>query len=160
MKENKTLLVISVLSLIVILLGSTFSYFNISARSKENAMGLTAMTFDTGVEVTALYNSKDLIPTNDDDVMTAYSQNCIDDLGYGACQAYNVEIVNNGLKTGYDGTIKFSLNGIENLKYLLLDESEDEYVSATDVVTGTDQTLGNSFELDTDESKSFILIII
>ena len=72
MKENKTLLVISVLSLIVILLGSTFSYFNISARSKENAMGLTAMTFDTGVEVTALYNSKDLIPTNDDDVMTAY----------------------------------------------------------------------------------------
>ena len=157
--KNKSLLVISVLSLVVILLGGTFSYFNATARSNENAMGLTAMTFDTGVEVTALYNSKDLIPTNDADIMTAYAQNCIDDLGYGACHAYNIEVENNGLKTGYDGTIKFNLNGVENLKYMLLDENENVYVAGTGVVTGTDQTLGDSFELDTNESTNFILII-
>ena len=108
MKPNNSLMIMSVLSLFIILLGSTFSYFNISARSNPNDMSLTAMNFDTSVEVTALHNDKSLIPMDDSDVMKAYSQNCIDDDGYGACQAYNIEITNNGLANNYDGIVFFS----------------------------------------------------
>ena len=159
MKPNNSLMVMSVLSLFIILLGSTFSYFNISARSNPNDMSLTAMNFDTSVEVTALHNDKSLIPMDDSDVMKAYSQNCIDDDGYGACQAYNIEITNNGLTNNYDGIIKFTVNDIVNLKYLVLDEDNDVYVPQDDVVDGTDLTLGDEFSLDTNESKNFVLII-
>ena len=159
MKENRSLMIISIISLIILLLGSTFSYFNISASSNDDAVGLTAMKFDTSVEVTALYNEKSLIPMNDSDTTTAYGQNCVDDDGFGACQAYNIEITNNGELMEYQGDIVFTIDDIQNLKYLVLDEEENEYVSASSIVAGNPLTLGDSFELDTGESKNFVLII-
>ena len=55
--------------------------------------------------------------------------------------------------------IVFTIDDIQNLKYLVLDEEENEYVSASSIVAGNPLTLGDSFELDTGESKNFVLII-
>ena len=159
MKKNKFLPIVSILSLIIILVGSTFSYFAATASSNSDAIGFTALGFNTSVEITALYNDKALIPMDDTDVMTGYSHNCVDDHGYGACQAYNINVSNAGDTTSYDGSITFNVTGIDNLKYLVLDEDENEYVGATQIVSGNDQTLGDGFSLGANESKDFILII-
>ena len=159
MKNNKFMIVISILLIVVMLIGTTFSFFAISTGSNENAVDMTAATFGASVEVTALYNDRSLIPMDDKDVMKGYNQQCIDDKGFGACQAYTIHISNTGDKNSYTGTIKFNVTDIENLKYLILDEENNKYVSDTAIISGEDQTLGDSFELDTDESRDFVLVI-
>lgn len=159
MKNNKFMVIISILLIIVMLIGATFSFFAISTGSSNNAVDMTAANFGASVEITALYNDKTLIPMNDSDVMIGYTNHCVDQYGYGACQAYNIHIINTGDEFGYAGTIKFNVTGIENLKYLVLDEDNNKYVSDTAIVSGEDQTLGDSFVLGNGESKDFVLVI-
>ena len=147
----------SILLLIVMLLGATFSYFAAVARGNEN-IEAEAANFGANVVITGLYGDKLLIPMNDSDVMTGYNRHCVDDLGYGACYAYNIHVENTGNKISYVGTINFNVTDIENLKYLVLDEDNNKYVEDT-LISGDDQTLGDSFELDTGESRDFVLVI-
>lgn len=158
MKKNKLLMFSSILLLIVMLLGATFSYFAAIVRSNEN-IDTEAANFGANVVITGLYGDKLLIPMNDSDVMTGYNNQCTDRYGYGACYAYNIHIDNTGDKISYVGTINFNVNDIENLKYLVLDEENNKYVDNTAILSGEDQTLGNSFELDVGESRDFVLVI-
>ena len=157
MKKNKILMLISILLLIVILLGTTFSYFAAFINSDKNIETFAA-NFGANVVISPLYNNKLLIPMDDKDVMIGYNRHCVDDLGYGACYAYNIHIENTGDKFSYVGSINFDVNDIENLKYLVLDENNNKYVEDT-LISGDDQTLGDSFELDTGESRDFVLVI-
>lgn len=158
MKKNNLLMFSSILLLIVMLLGATFSYFAAIARGSEN-IELAGANFDFELVITPLYNQKKIIPMDDSDVMTGYANQCVDKNGYGACYAYNIHVENTGNKIDYVGTINFNVTDIENLKYLLLDEDNNRYVDALAIQSGEDQTLGNSFELDTGESRDFVLVI-
>ncbi len=160
MKNGKFTMIMSILSIFILLLGATFSYFAAVATS-ENPMTVEAATVGGSVEVTTEYVGKALIPLDDNEVSLAYNDNnqCVDIYGYGACESYYIEVTNTGNAASYTGTIKFTLNNIENLKYLLLDEDDEEYVGATLAVSGTDQSLGDTFSLAAGESKTFRLII-
>lgn len=158
MEKNKMLMISSVLLLIVMLLGATFSYFAAIARGDQN-IDAVAANFGASVTITGLYGDKLLIPMNDSDVMTGYNNQCIDQYGFGACYAYNIHVENTGDKFSYAGTINFDVNDIENLKYLVLGEENNKYVDDTAIISGEDQTLGNAFELDTGESRDFVLVI-
>ena len=158
MKKNKLLMIVSILLLIIMLLGTTFSYFAAVTRSNEN-IDVIAANFGFKVEVSALYNENKIIPMDDEDVMIGYNDQCVDIDGYGACYAYNIHIENTGDKFNYVGTINFNVTDIENLKYLVLDEDNNKYVDDTAILSGDDQSLGNSFELDTGESRDFVLVI-
>lgn len=157
MKKNKVMMIISILLLVVMLLGTTFSYFMASAKG-DQSINMIAANFKFSVEITPLYNDNKLIPMNDSDVMIGYEKHCVDDLGFGACYAYNIHVENTGDKFSYVGTINFDVTDIENLKYLVLDEENNKYVDDT-LISGEDQTLGDSFELDTGESRDFVLVI-
>lgn len=157
MRKNKIMMIISILLLIIMLLGTTFSYFAASAKADQN-IDIVAANFDAGVTISEFYGGKSLIPMNDSDVMTGYNNQCVDDLGYGACYAYNIHVENTGDKFSYVGSIDFDVTDIENLKYLVLDEENNKYVEDT-LISGEDQTLGDSFELDTGESRDFVLVI-
>lgn len=161
MKNNKFMMIVSILLILVMLIGTTFSYFTVSTQSKDNAIRMEAAVIDSTVKITALYNDKPLIPMNDSDVEIAYNDTnkCVDIHGYGACQAYNIELLNNGNKVSYLGSIKFDTDKIENLKYLLLDEEGNEVEGKTLVVSGTDQELGDMFTINSGEAKRFRLII-
>ena len=159
MKTNKNLLVLSIISMIILLLGATFSYFNIAAQSNENAIEIASAVVNISVEINPLYKSKDLIPMDDNLVMTGYNHNCVDDNQYGACHVYEIKVINNGDSSGYVGTINFGIDNIEHLNYLLLDDNDDVYVAGTPIVSGTDQSLGNSFTLSENEMKTFKLVI-
>ena len=145
MKKNKIMLIIPILLLIIMLLGTTFSYFAASAKADQD-IDVVAANFDAGVTISELYGGKSLIPMNDSDVMTGYINQCVDRYGYGACYAYNIHIENTGDKFSYVGSINFDVTDIENLKYLVLDEDNNKYVEDT-LISGDDQTLGDSFEL-------------
>lgn len=157
MKKNKMLMIMSILLLIVILLGTTFSYFAAFVKGDRDIETFAA-NFGANVVISALYDENKLIPMDDSDVMTGYNNQCIDRYGYGACYAYNIHVENTGDKFSYVGSINFDVTDIENLKYLVLDENNNKYVQDT-FISGDDQTLGDSFELDTGESRDFVLVI-
>lgn len=160
MKNNKFLMIISVLLMIVMLIGATFSFFVVSVTS-NNKLAAEAATFGSSVEIASLYTGKDLIPMDDSDVDIAYNDinKCVDIHGYGACQAYTISVSNSGDSTSYTGTIKFDLSGVSNLKYLLLDEDGNKYVDKTLIIADTDQSLGDTFTLPRNGSKTFRIII-
>ena len=169
MKQNKInvfLLVTSILSTFILLIGATFSYFSTRNMSKMNALSVEAGKVRLGLGVSPLYTGYKLIPTNDSDIMTAYNQKCLDDYGYGACLAYEFEVYNFNLKQDVIGKIDFNVEGIENLSYIVLDENDTIYLDKTSVGNGItkDLPLGEHFILEdatelNSKSKKFKLII-
>ena len=161
MKENKFMVVISVLSLIFVVLGATFSFFSVNRNSDEGAVTAKAATVGINLSVTPLYNEKKLIPMNDSDIWKAYGNNCVDIYEYGACQAYLIDIENVGQELEYHGFINFTINGIKNLNYMLLDENNEVYVPQQRISDegSENMTLGDSFVLQENEARQFKLLI-
>ena len=159
MKKSNILSIIWSLAFIFIAIGATFSYFSTMNASSTGAVAAGSGHVGIGLFVTPLFDSKPLIPMNDDDIWKAYDNECIDDNEYGACQAYNVDVVNNGGESDYTGTINFEIGNITNLNYMVLDENDNVYVPKTRINSGTDQTMGNSFTITDGETKNFKLLI-
>lgn len=164
-KRNKLVLVTSVLSILIMLIGSTFSYFSITNRSDDDALLVEGYKINLALSVKAKYTGKKLIPTNDKDIMLAYNNKCVDIYGYGACQAYDIEISNYGTVQDIIGTIDFTVDGIENLSYMLLDENDNTYLNKISIKGNTTKmSLGEHFVLEEGSaenptSKKIVLII-
>lgn len=164
-KYKTFIIVTSFISIIILLIGTTFSYFTISAKSKHDAVLVEAEKVMLGLGVSPLYTGYKLIPTDDEDIMKAYNQKCIDDYKNGACLAYGLEIFNYSKAYPITGRIDFTVEGIENLSYIVLDEEENVYQPKTSITGDTTaMSLGPSFKLNdaTDlnpTSRKFILIV-
>ena len=138
-KQNKVnifLLITTIFSTLILLIGATFSYFSTRNMSKMNALAVEAGKVRLGLSVSALSTGHKLIPTNDSDIMTAYKQNCIDDYGNGACSLYEFEVYNFNKSQDVIGKIDFNVSKIENLSYMILDENDNVYLSKTSVPNG------------------------
>ena len=159
MKGNKFLSVISVLSLIFILIGTTFSFFSVVNGSREGVVAATSSKAGVSATVSLLYDGHSLVPMNDEDIWKAYQNECVDLDNQGACQAYTIDIENLGDEFDYQGTINFNIGNITNLNYIVLDEEDHEYYPATRIVPGTDMTLGEAFTLPVDGKRQFKLLI-
>lgn len=168
-KQNKVnifLLITTIFSTLILLIGATFSYFSTRNMSKMNALAVEAGKVRLGLSVSALSTGHKLIPTNDSDIMTAYKQNCIDDYGNGACSLYEFEVYNFNKSQDVIGKIDFNVSKIENLSYMILDENDNVYLSKTSVPNGEtkDLPLGEHFLLGeatelSSTSRKFKLII-
>ena len=159
MKEYKFLSIISVLSLIFILIGTTFSFFSVTTGSRESALAANSSRVGVNVTVSLLYDGHSLIPMNDSDIMTAYEHQCVDINNYGACQAYTIDVDNIGDEFDYQGTINFNIGNITNLNYIVLDEEDHEIARSMQLQSGTDLSLGDTFTLPKDASRHFKLLI-
>lgn len=164
-KINRFLLVTSILSVIVLLIGATFSYFTMKTGSDTDALSVTASKIDLGLSISSVYTEHKLIPTDDSDIMTAYRQSCVDDFGFGACLAYQLELTNFSISQDIIGTIDFTVNNIENLSYMVLDENNNVYQDKVSINSSglVNLPLGSNFILEdgseNSTSKKFILII-
>lgn len=149
-KVNKFLLATSIISTLILVIGATFSYFTISTRSKLDAIAVEAGSIKLGIGVSNLTSGLRLIPMNDEDIMTAYKQNCIDDKGFGACNFFKFDVSNFSYKQDLIGEINFDVNNIENLRYIVLDENDNIYLEKTNVSNGktTSLPLGEHFILN------------
>ena len=158
-KGNKFLSVIWITTCIVTILGTTFSYFTSTQRSQTGAVATTSAIIGTNLSISVLHSNKDLIPMNDVDVIRGYENQCVDIKGYGVCQTYNIAITSLGEKSEYIGTVNFNLGSIEHLNYLVLDEDDNIYLNKTEIISGTDQSLGSVIEIEKDETKNLKLVI-
>lgn len=169
MKENKMnifLLATSIISTMILLIGATFSYFSTSNMSKLNALALEAGKVRLGLGVSELYSGHLLIPLKDELINIAYEQKCRDDLDRGACLAYTLEVFNYSKEHEIEGKIDFTIEGIENLSYMVLDENGKVYLDTThiDSSASTGLSLGNPFKLEdatevSSTSRKFTLLI-
>lgn len=163
---NKFLLGTTILSMVILLIGGTFSYFSLSQMSKMNAIAVESGKVRLGLGVSPIYTGYKIIPLEDKYIDVAYKQKCIDDLGNGACLAYGLEVFNFELATEVEGIIDFHLDGIENLSYMVLDTDGNVYKDIThiDVNNPNGLSLGNAFKLaeardGISTSKKLVLLI-
>lgn len=100
--------IIGVLTLIVAIIGASFAYFSINAKSEENALIVNAasvqIVYDDGDQIAI----SGLIPSERRVAETAFSragqsdgqggtyEMCIDDKGYAVCGTYEFTLTNNG----------------------------------------------------------------
>ena len=78
-KFNKFIIITSILSIIILLIGGTFSYFSLSAMSKLNALAVDAGKVKLGLGVSPIYTGYAIIPLKDEYIDIAYNQRCKDD---------------------------------------------------------------------------------
>ena len=93
-KINKFLLVTTILSMTILLIGGTFSYFTLSTMSKMDVLAVSAGKVRLGLGVSPVYTGYPIIPLKDEYISVAYKQKCKDDLDRGACLAYGLEVFN------------------------------------------------------------------
>lgn len=165
-RSNKFLFVTSVLSMIILLIGTTFSYFTISTQSETDALAVKSEKIELGLSILPLYTGHKLIPTNDKDIMLAYENKCVDLHNYGACLAYDIEVVNYNKSQDMIGKIDFEVEGIDNLSYIILDENNNIYQDKKNIANGVsvNMPLGEHFILgdainNVPTKKKFVLLI-
>ena len=165
-KINKFLLVTTILTTLILVIGGTFSYFTVASASRMNAIDVSAGKIRLGLKVTQENTGFTIIPLNDKDIKTAYQQKCKDDYGYGACLSYGLEVVNYEAETEVEGIINFEVNNLENLSYMVLDEEGNTYldIQHIDKENSKNLSLGAPFKLSKSidaiyPSKKFILLV-
>ena len=159
-KINKFLLVTTILSMTILLIGGTFSYFTLSTMSKMDALAVSAGKVRLGLGVSPVYTGYPIIPLKDEYISVAYKQKCKDDLDRGACLAYGLEVFNFEEKSEIEGIIDFHLNGLENLSYSLgkaftLSKAVDGITPSKKFTLLIWLTDNNDVQDETDAGKSF-----
>lgn len=168
MKENKGklfLIVTSILSILILLIGTTFSFFTYDTNSKKDALSLYANQIRLNLGVSNLYTGHVLIPLDDSLIERAYENKCVDDIGWGACLAYSLELFNYSQEIEIESIIDFNITGIEHLSYMVLDENDNVYLDITHIDSENSKglTLGEPFKIKDGtvegESRRFTLLI-
>lgn len=158
--ENKFFIVISVLTFIFMGIGTTFAYYTSVIMPEGNDLETKSQNIAMSLNVTALYNEKKIIPTNDEDIFTAFENHCIDQHNFGACYAFSIEIVNNGIPQDITGSFKLTNDKLTHLKYLFLDaDNGNEVFQGITEAHDEFANVGTTIPLDTGESKHLILVI-
>ena len=148
------LIIVSVLTLIVAIVGATFAYFT-AQLSNDTPVEVQSYKFSAGMTVeqarptTAKTDYKALIPLDDANVIKAVDENlnnCVDKNGYLVCKAYKITISNSGSAMSLTGKLTVKNNGFTNLKYQILD-SNLQAISGSDATTITGTTDSN-FKFD------------
>ena len=142
------LIVISIITLIVAIVGATFAYFTaqlqgdrqveVTAYKFASTMSINEVVPRTGDDYNSLQPTADFIPLNDSDVISAVNttNNCVDERGYRICKVYEVKISNSGDAMKFTGKLEVQQSGFKNLKFRLLSGSVDNLTE----VTGSDAT--------------------
>lgn len=136
--------IIGVLTLIVAIIGASFAYFSVNARSKEDAVTVQAATvqivYDDGQEL----NLQELIPSKKSIALETqrramaeetygeeqYYELCKDDNNYTVCGVYDFTLTNNGENavdvnmTVVPTALGENEHGFQNLKFVFFDISD------------------------------------
>lgn len=152
-EKNKKLIFVMLIiisTIILILVGSTFAYFSVTARSAENAITVGAATFSIDLEDDTSLIKNNLIPSIERyvDYASGRVQNgefikpyddgtgkiikegtaCIDDNLNDICSIYTFTVINKLTSTEIPITVSLipSINTFENLYIKILDSNKNE----------------------------------
>ena len=144
--------------------GTTFAFFS-STVKKNDALEVGSANYKLSLDSRVLYNEKTIIPTNDNDIMLALNNRCIDDLGFGACYAYTITMKSEGEDQEVLGKFQLLAEELPNLKYMILDadnmDDDGNYSIYKDIAFANSEyeTIGEPIKLENGNVRSFILLI-
>ena len=125
--------------IIIVSTGTSFAYFSASITPSGDDITGTTMNFDVDLTLEETYKATNLVPLEDNLILTAAKNNCKDSYGYDVCSLYKITLTNNGdpqILNGYI-TATEGTNYITNhLKGQLI--SEDLTTTISSVLTLTD----------------------
>ena len=169
-------LVFVIFLLIVCTIGSTYAYLTSTVRG-DNDVDTSSKGYNVSMLITPVYNGFSLIPMDNSLVIKALNNKCKDKFNRGVCNAYNINVF------GYDssvskisGTIKTSLENIQNLSYMVFERvsgdisGNNDCVSidsvnycmirgATLIVNDIDMSLGDNIDVFGLDNKDILLVI-
>jgi len=160
--------VVSILTLVVMCIGSTFAYFTTSIIGEvDENVTVSSIEVVMNLKLQPLFNSYALLPTNDEDIHKAYKNECLDNYGNGACLAYEITLENLGYEQEGIATFSATSEYITNLKYMIVTENDLEgnyevLKPATPAMGATAEEQikdGISVSLGRDDSKKIIIVI-
>lgn len=158
MKGNRTMTLLSVLCLLVITIGSTFAFFTASVQGDKD-LELSSYKFALNLNLDSEFVGPSLIPIYDKDILKGYNQSCKDDLNRRVCISYKIVLENDGDSDTLEGLLDLDLVKVQNLSYMVLDSSKNEFQATTKVNDGKNLSLGGSFDMNKGDVKTFYLII-
>ena len=123
--NHKFIIVMSILSFILIIIGGSFAYFTAKARSDERSLDMASHFVQVGYNDGTNLQADDLIPTSDNVAMRSYNGEsvngqCKDDNNRTVCSIYSFDVTNLGsIEQHLGARINIEKNGIIALKYAL-----------------------------------------
>lgn len=163
MNNSKTNLyygILAVLILIVIIIGSTLAYFSYRTSSKNDVVNIKSGSSGVMVSVTQTSMSGELLPLEDDDILKAYRNKCLDKNNNLACNSYLITMQNLDGVSYLTGNIEFiKSNNLVNLYYMVLDSNDNVYIPMTMVDDNKAFTMGDNIRLKSRGSDTYTLII-
>ena len=168
-KKQIFALIIFISTVILIVIGSTFAYFNASVSSIVNAVSMTAAEFkvdlddDTSLIKTSLIPSAELYVNRatierldeDKNFIKPYEENgekviaktaCIDDNLQEICSIYTFTIINTmqNAELPVVVTLNPTVNSFQNLYFKVVDENKNVVQEATHIIDDREYTLDAS----------------
>lgn len=158
--------IVGVLTLIVAIVGASFAYFSVNAKSTDNAVTVTAASVQIVFEDGNIIEANQLIPSsqaialetqrralagekydNGEGVQVPY-EICKDDKGYTVCGTYDFSLTNGGASSvDIKAYIEPTTEGIDrrftNLKYILYNITDVTESTPADQKNGTQIHTGN-----------------
>ena len=152
--------VLSILTFVVMGIGSTFAYFTANMNAAGGDMSVSSIKLVMELKVSPLYSELELLPTNDDDIYKAFDNKCLDLVGNGACLAYTIEINNIGQEQSGYLTFKYESDSIKNLKFTVLDNDNDFAVlQPPTLATSDDIQIGEAINMTSNQVKKVTIVL-
>lgn len=154
--------IVSILTLIVMGIGTTFAYFSASVNGKFENVSVSSVEIILNLTIAPLYNGKPILPTNDEDIEKAFDNKCVDSKGSGACIAYTIELENSGFEQEGIATFFATSDSITNLKYIILDNENDYAIlkGPTNAMEVDTELAGVPIKLEAEGDKKLLTIVI
>lgn len=153
--------IISILTLVVMGIGSTFAYFNAQmSEVKSDSISVSSINLVVNLKIEPLYTELKILPTKDIDIYKAFNNKCLDYVGNGACIAYTIDIENIGQPQSGYLTFKYESEDIRNLKFLILDGDDNSKVlQEPTLATSEDIVIGDAIKMESNQVKKVIIVL-
>lgn len=153
--------IISILTLVVMGIGSTFAYFNAQmSEVKSDSISVSSINLVVNLKIEPLYTELKILPTKDSDIYKAFDNKCLDYVGNGACIAYTIDIENIGQPQSGYLTFKYESEDIRNLKFLILDGDDNSKVlQEPTLATSEDIVIGDAIKMESNQVKKVIIVL-
>ena len=157
--------VIALCVAILLIVGVSFAYFVSSVGSAEDAVQVKSATVTISYTEGTIVNATNLIPSSQTVMTQAFHDTgsygvCKDKNGYDVCTAYEFTVTAGTEPQEIVGTLSVTKNEFTGLKYMVLDEDDQEVtpVTALGDQSGNITFIAND-TVDASASKTYHLII-
>lgn len=151
--SEKFLVIMSILTFLVVLVGATFAYFTAKARSDNEALDMASHFVEVAYSDGRELQSNQLIPTSKNVAMASYNGlseygQCRDDNNMSVCSIYKFEVTNLGsISQSLGALINIDHNGFKSLNFSLFNVTNaNDIYDASNKIQISEGTFPNTID--------------